>query len=242
MFNDWGEQKRREMVEIWQAHFSDHLSGFELFTSPLRENASAVIIGYNAGDGQRHATELDKHMYRLVADEPDFGLPKQGHYEEGGYEYPIAKKIRRCFFRGKLHLLPNAVETNRYFLRTEGKQHHRDVLDEVNEQARTIYEEFCRETNREVILRSNPRVIFDFSGEYTASEFCEDLGFDHQPTETYQHTNEKGFQAEVHLAEIIEDPDSTVISIKPHSSAPILAKEHLEFFANVIPPCLPDTT
>jgi hypothetical protein len=58
MFNDWGKQKQREMLDIWESHFSEgHLSGFELFTSPLREDASVVAVVYNAGGGDPEATE-----------------------------------------------------------------------------------------------------------------------------------------------------------------------------------------
>lgn len=240
MFNDWGAQKQREMFEIWQSHFSDHLSGFELFTSPLREDAAAVIIGYNAGGGERNATELDRNMDRFMSDHPDFSLPEKGQYEKGGYDYLIAKRMRRYFFREKTHLLSNAVETNRYFLRTEGKRHHKDLLNSVHQETRTKYEEFCRKTNRELILRSNPDVVFDFSGEYTADEFCEDLGFNYSHTGTHQPTDERDSQVTVDLAEMTENPGSTVISITPHPSARGLASEDLEFLANTIPPRLPE--
>lgn len=78
---DWGEQKQQEMFDLWETYFSDHYSGFEVFTSPLRENAFAVIIGYNAGGGNEDATELNKYMDRFIGENPDFSLPEKGHYQ-----------------------------------------------------------------------------------------------------------------------------------------------------------------
>ncbi|WP_435093434.1 hypothetical protein [Halorubrum sp. N11] len=242
MFNDWGKQKQEEMFELWETQFPDYLSGFELFTSPLRHNASAVIIGYNAGGGNRDATELNSYMGQFVGENPDFNPPDKGHYEEGERGYRVAGSIRKHFFSGKRHLLPDAVETNRYFLRTEDKAHHQDVIDSASEEAQAEYRQFCRETIRELIVRSNPSVVLDFSGEYTASEFCEDLEFSYEHTEIHQERDEKDFAAEVSVARITEEPESIVLSIKPHPSHPWLASEHLEFFQETVPQYLPETS
>ncbi|MDQ2050745.1 hypothetical protein RBH26_09625 [Natronolimnohabitans sp. A-GB9] len=240
MFNDWGRQKQIEMLDLWKTHFSHHLSGFELFTSPLRESASAVVVGYNAGGGDRDATELNSYMTRFMAENPDFGLPDRGHYEEGGRNYIVANKIRRYFFEGKRHLLPDAIETNRYFLRTEGKSHHKDVVGSVSKEAQAEYRQFCRETIRNLIIRSSPSVVLDFSGKYTASEFCEDLRFKYNCVDIHQHQDGKDFLAEVSIAKITEEPASAVISVKPHPSHPWLSDEHLEFFRNTVPLYLPE--
>lgn len=242
MFNDWGKQKHQEMLDLWKTHFSDHLSGFELFTSPLRENASAVIIGYNAGGGDRDASELNSYMTRFVAEDPDFGLPDKSHYEEGKRNYRIANKMRRYFFNGKHYLLSDAVGTNRFFLRTDGKTHHNDVLGSASEEAQAEYREFCRETIRQLIIRSTPAVILDFSGEYTANEFCEDLRFSYEHTGISQYRDTKDFRAEISVAEMTEEPGSTVISAKPHPSHPWLTNGHLEFFKETVPQYLPETS
>jgi len=242
MFNEWGKEKHREILKLWEMHFSNHLSGFELFTSPLRENASVVIIGYNPGGGDRNATKLNSYMTRFVTNPPDFSLPDNGHYEEGERNYIIANKVRRFFFAGKRHLLPDAVETNRFFLRTEDKEHHRNIIRSAGQEAQAEYRQFCRDTIRELIIRSTTDAVLDFSGEFTASEFCEDLGFGYEHTEFHQHKDEKDFAAKVSVAKMTEEPASTVVSTKPHPSHPWLTNRHLAFFEKHIPRYLPETS
>lgn len=242
MFNDWGKQRQEEMLNLWNTHFSEHLSGFELFTSPLREDASAVVVGYNPGGGDREPTELNSYMSRFVGDNPDFSLPDRGHYEEGERDYRVAGSIRKHFFNGKHQLLADAVETNRYFLRTEDKNHHQDLIGSASEEAQREYRQFCRENLQQVISRSTPDVVLDFSGEYTASEFCEDLRFSYEDSQIQQHRDGKGFTAEVSTAEMTDEPFATIISVKPHPSHPWLAKEHLEFFQETVPQYLPESS
>lgn len=235
----WGEQKNREMFEIWQKHFHEHKSGIEVFTSPLRENTPVILIGYNAGGGDIDAAEYNKYMDRFLEGEPDFSLPNTGHYE-GDYTYPVAIRVRKYFFDGKQHLLEDAVETNRYFLRTDGKTHHNKVLDGVDERAETTYREFCRETNYEVIRRTNPSVVIDFSGEYFSEEFCVDLGFECEHRERHEYTDGSDTEAIVDIAEMTDAPNPTIISIKPHPSWPPMTQGQLDFFKRIIPPLLPE--
>jgi hypothetical protein len=228
------------MFENWETYFPDHYSGIEVFTRPLREDAAAVIIGYNAGGGDKDANEVNKYMRGFVGEAPDFSLSESGYYQEGGYGYTLAKRIRKYFSNGKTHLLENSVELNRYFLRTEGKNHHRKLLQEIDDEHKEIYENFCRETTRETIRHTNPDVVVDFSGKYDSTGFCEDLNFTCEHKEQYQYTNGKNISASVDVAAISEPPNARVISINPHPSAPTLAQKHLDFFKQAIPPLLPD--
>lgn len=240
MSNQWAVRKQEEMYDLWQKHFQDHKSGFELFTSPLYENASAVIIGYNAGGGDPDATSYNRYMDRFLADDPDFSLPEHGHYREGGADYLVASRIRQYLFNGKEHLLENAVETNRYFLRTDGKSHHHDVMEAASKSAKQEYLEFCRNTTREVIQQANPDVVLEFSGESSAEKFCSELGLTFEHHENHGIDGENGTNVTVEVGNLSGISNTTFISISPHVSYPPLAMEHLNFLKETVPPLLPE--
>lgn len=240
MSNQWAVEKQKEMYDLWRNHFQDHKSGFELFTSPLYEDASAVIIGYNAGGGDPDATSYNRYMDQFMTEEADFSLPDHGHYPEGGADYLVASRIRGYLFNGKEHLLENAVETNRYFLRTDGKSHHHDVMEAASETAKKAYLDFCRETTRGVIRRVNPSVVVDFGGESSAEGFCSDLNYTFEHHDTHRLDGENGTSVSVEVGELTDSSDTTFISVSPHVSYPPLAMEHLNFLKETVPPLLPE--
>lgn len=240
MSNQWAIEKQKEMYELWQTHFPDHKSGFELFTSPMYENASAVIIGYNAGGGDREATTHNRYMDRFLADEPDFSLPDHGHYPKGEAGYLVASRIRKYLFNGKEHLLENAVETNRYFLRTEDKSHHHDIMEAASESTRESYLNFCRDTIRGVIQRANPSVVVDFGGEKSAKKFSSDLNYGFEQHDTHKLNGENGTTISIEVGELTDSSNTPFISISPHLSYPPLAMEHLNFLKETVPPLLPE--
>lgn len=240
MSNSWAAEKQKEMLEIWQTYFQDHKSGFELFTSPLCEEASAVIIGYNAGGGDRNATSHNRYMERFLSDDPDFSLPEKGRYREGGADYLVASRMRNYLFNGKVHLLENSVETNRYFLRTENKSHHQDIMEAASDTAEKAYREFCRDTIRGVIQRANPGVVIDFGGESSATAFCSDLDLTLEHHDTHSLDGENGTSISVEVGELADISDTKFISISPHISYPPLSMEHLNFLKETVPPLLPE--
>lgn len=241
-FNYWGENRREEMFNLWKDHWPNHKPGFEMFTSPLRENADVVIMGYNPGGGTEG--EYHDHMKPFIKNNPDFSLPEVGHYESGR-TYPIANRLRNCVFHGKTHLFENCIETNRRFLRSTRKKNYKSLMDEVSVEIQKEYDQFCDETIVQLLNRADPEVIFDFSGDDVINTFRENYGFDVfverrcisiDADDRDRKTPET--EATVTIAEL-NGGEKRLISVDPHI-AYRLSNIHKEFLKNNIPPFLPD--
>jgi len=257
MSAELGAEIRERMDNIWTDYFSDSGAGYEVLTGALPQNASVMIIGYNPGGGERGADEYHDRMQSLGYEAPDdaaglrdssehtpsdFSLPDIGHYdpdnEEISYSGPIITRLQDRVFHENTHLLENAVETNRYYLRTSGKGEHKGWLEEMSPEAYDEYTSFCRDTTQTVIEETTPNTIVDFSGEYRALELCNDLGFDAEPTTREVSGVTSPTAVRIYVAEMSVPPHSTVVSLRPHLSAPI-SSEGLRFFEDEIAKYLP---
>lgn len=248
MLDKFERQKRREMTELWRKHFEDYNDGFEMFTSELYEDAPALVIGFNPG-GELHENNMKRsRMKQFTAG--DFSRPKQ--VEEGKQYHPDylpeyastsnqPGRIRKYLFDGRNDLLKRTVETNRYYMRTSGRGQHKNFLRNLSSEAFTHYMTFCRETTHETISRTNPDVVLDFANrtDGRATEFCADIGFNAKPVSYHTYKDNGSVKGCVSVAEMIEPPHSTIISIRPHLSAPI-NQSILDLFAEVVPSQLPD--
>jgi hypothetical protein len=164
MLDKFEKEKRRKMTEIWHKHFDEYKDGFELFTSELYKDAPALVIGFNPG-GELHTDKMTRDRMQQFTD-GDYSRPSQvveagKHYhpcETPGYASHSNQpgRIRTYLFDGKRDLLSQTVETNRFYMRTNGKGQHRKFLQRLSAEPFQDYMRFCRETAHETIKRTNP--------------------------------------------------------------------------------------
>lgn len=256
MHTSWASQKREEMLSLWGTHFQEHQDGFEMFTSPLYEDSAAIVIGYNPG-GDLYADTKRDQMEVFTSNHPDkFTIERleaegvQDHHKhylpDRKPEYERASdvptRIRERLFNGKEHLLLETVETNRYYMRSDGSREHRDFLEGLDASVKKEYEKFCQETTRGVIKRTSPSTVIEFANiTDSASEFCADLDLSCKAIETHRHKNEGKADAVVDVVELTESPYSTVVSVEPHLSGyPGWDEEMLTMLENTVPQYLPE--
>lgn len=235
----FARERRRSMTKLWEDHFSQHRGGFEMFTSPLYENASALIIGYNPG-GQLNRDQMNERMQSFTDGDFTSVLEKHKHYHpdylpDYASTSPLPGRIRRYLFHRKEDLLRRAVETNRYFMRTNGKREHREFVQSSPPEASGQYLTLCQNTAHELIRRTEPNVVIDFANRYDVGGFCLDLEFDFRLVDEYERGN-----AQVGVAELLDPPHSTVISVAPHLSA-VMSRDELEMLREVVPSYLPQS-
>lgn len=256
MTTEWAEQKREEMLSLWEAHFQEHQDGFEMFTSPLYEDAAALVIGYNPG-GTLHADTKRDQMEVFTSDHPDRftieRLEAEGvqdyhkHYlpdRKPGYERTsnVPTRVRERLFNDKEDLLHETVETNRYYMRSGGSNEHKGFVNKLEESVKREYLDFCRETTRGVIIETTPSTIIEFASiSDSASEFCADLDLSCEAIETHRFKNENKHDAIVDVVELTEPPYSTVVSVKPHISGYTgWDRDMLTMLENTVPQYLPE--
>lgn len=253
---DWSEQKREEMLTLWETHFQEHQDGFEMFTSPLYEDAAALVIGYNPG-GKLDTDTKRNQMEVFTSSHPDrFSIKRleaegvqdyHKHYlpnRKPSYESTsnVPTRVRQRFFKGKEELLHDTVETNRYYMRSKGRKAHSDFVNKLDDPIRKEYLDFCRETTRGVIVETTPSTIIEFANiTDSASEFCADLDLSCEEIETHRYENESKSDVIVDIVELTEFPHSTVVSVKPHISGYRgWDKDMLAMLENTVPQYLPE--
>lgn len=256
MLDEFEKKKRREMTEIWKRHLEEHKDGFKMFSSRLYEDAPVLVIGYNPG-GELYGDNMNSRMKKFVAG--DFSRPAQvtGKNGKKGKDFhpeyfphwavqndgksDIPANLKWYVFHGKQELLKQTVETNRYYMRSDGTEDHKRFLTDIPEEVSELYETFCRETTQEVIRLTNPEVVIDYSGKNNghAEKFCNDLGFDCESITQYTY-KENYYNARVSIAEILEPPHATVISLKPHLGFRYIDESMQSLFRREIPHRLPE--
>lgn len=248
MLDQFERDKRREMTELWKEHFYEHNEGFEMFTSELYEDAPALVIGFNPG-GKLYGEEMTDRMVQFTSG--DFSRPSQVE-EEGKHYHPDylpgyasssnqPSRIKEYLFDGKTGLLRRTVETNRYYMRSDGKSEHGEFLQGLSSEPFAEYMQFCRETTRETIRRTSPDAVIDFANRHNgrATEVCADIGFDSSPVSYHTFEDNGSVGGSVSVAKMTEPPYSKVISVTPHLSYSI-SQPVLDMFAEVVPEHLPN--
>lgn len=163
---EWGEQRQREIYEMWEENFKQYSIGVQPFTSPLPDDTDVICVGYNPGalkSTKRPTKETQKFQ------EGDFSLPNNWDYAQGGEEYDTAENLREYLFRNHLeHLEGNSIETNLYHLRGTLSDDHNDIKNKVDDEVWEEYEKFCVDTFLELVNKASPDLIVMFArGTYT---------------------------------------------------------------------------
>lgn len=131
-----------------------------MFTSPVPEDASIILIGTNPRGGVPEGEDVHPRMQRFESG--NFGVPESHDYAVGGREYPVAEAVR-SIFAGAEDLLEDSIETNRYYLRTRDTEGHDDLRSTVSGDIWDEYIQFCEDTDQGLIEHVDPDLIFAFS-------------------------------------------------------------------------------
>jgi len=100
------------------------------------------------------------------------------HLEDDSVDYRHKSTVKRCIFNNESELLSEVVEMNRYFLRSSTSDSHDSILNAVEDQdAVQAYEEFCQETNKEVLEKVDPDTVVIMSKDLSF-EMIEEFGYE----------------------------------------------------------------
>jgi hypothetical protein len=248
-YEDWAQEKVTEMYDIWESDFGFREAGFEVFKSPITDERSILLIGYNPNYKQKHITEDEETQevyHKSLHNHPDgFSMRHLTHLEDDSVDYRHKSTVKRCIFNNESELLSEVVEMNRYFLRSSTSDSHDSILNAVEDQdAVQAYEEFCRETNKEVLEKVDPDTVVIMSKDLSF-EMIEEFGYEvtlnaEYEAKDFDYSDERESDVISTSLRTGETDSFDVVSLGNHLSWPGLGSTHHEFFSDIIPNHLPD--
>jgi hypothetical protein len=144
---EWVWDAQEDVYDYWKSEHSDWEYGVKMFSSPVRESADILILGYQPGGG---VDAFD--YYHDTYEEGNFSLPDKHRYLTA--DWKLARKMRDLFGENT-ELLADSVKSNIIYFRAP------DIAtwERLEEKRRNEIEQFCFGYVQELVEQVNPSVI-----------------------------------------------------------------------------------
>jgi hypothetical protein len=237
------------MYDLWKSNIRFNDAGFEVFKSPITDERSILLIGYNPNytdSDIKEDQETGEVYHKNLHGYPEkIATRELTHLEDDSVNYPHKSIVKRCIFGNNSELLSEVVEMNRYFLRSNSKKSHRSILSNINDSdVVQAYEDFCYETNKEVLEKVDPDAVVIMAKDLDM-EMIQDWGYDISVTKEYtatdiNYSDSRSTDRISSSVKIGETDSFNIISLGNHLSYRSLGNTHYDLFSNIIPKHLPE--
>lgn len=242
----WMLDRQRELFKLWHRNLQDEFEwGFQLTSSPVFNDPTAIVIGRNPGIGAAKKKQGPPRPRVERMSDGKFGFPADPDCIPDGESYPAANALRNFIFDGHEATLINSIETNAHFLASDDfsglKTGWQQAVENGKEEILEQYDELRLQILRGMIKRGEPDILLMFTGneseivttrEFGAgkdeyypldrlqAEFGIDVEIDSRYRISRDNRTKRGITTTEYRITVGDIGGSTFVGLTPHLSNP----------------------